>query len=118
MLTDGDRVFVYGTLLAGCNNHHWLQGARKLGDHLTEPRYTLYDLGHYPGVTAGGGTAVAGEVYQVSAAILARLDVLEDYPHEYTRERIDTAFGPAWIYLYRQLPPHARPLPGGDWRRR
>ncbi len=115
---DGDRVFVYGTLLEGCRNHHWLMGARKLGDHVTGACYTLYDLGPYPGVMAKGATAVVGEVYLVSAGILARLDVLEDYPREYTRERIDTPFGPAWIYLYRQPPPHARPLVGGDWRQR
>ncbi|MDX1656411.1 MAG: gamma-glutamylcyclotransferase [Candidatus Competibacteraceae bacterium] len=112
-----DRVFVYGTLRRGQCNHHWLKGARFLGEHTTEPRFILLDLGVFPGVMTGQGV-VMGEVYAIDAPLLARLDYLEDYPREYTRERIDTPFGQAWIYLYRHAPVDAPVIGGGDWCRR
>ena len=111
-----ERVFVYGTLLTGGRNHHYLQDARRLGPHRTDPRYTLVHLGAFPGVIPGGATAVSGEVYAVDTPILARLDQLEDYPRVYTRRRIPTPWGPAWIYLYRHPRPGQRVIPDGVWR--
>jgi len=95
------RVFVYGTLLRGEVNHHLLTAARFLGEHRTEPRFTLLVLGAYPGLVARGDTAVQGEVYAVDAAGLRRLDQLEDYPRLYDRRLIPTDHGSAWVYLYR-----------------
>jgi gamma-glutamylaminecyclotransferase len=110
------RVFVYGTLLAGEVNHCLLDGAPLLGPWRTLPRYTLYDLGAYPGVAAGGCTAIVGEVYAVDTQRLARLDTLEEYPRLYDREPILTAYGCAWIYLYRGRLADRPAIPGGDWR--
>lgn len=111
------RVFVYGTLRRGANNHHWLEGARYLGQCRTAPRYRLLDLGAYPMLVTGGRTAVVGEVYAISRRLLARLDVLEDYPREYSRTLMGTPWGRAWVYL-RSSPPPGRRLPGGDWFKR
>jgi|TARA_R100000935_G_scaffold8691_1_gene18111 gamma-glutamylaminecyclotransferase len=119
-VTGGDvflRVFVYGTLLAGESNHAWLKGASCLGRWTTPPRFTLIDLGPYPVLSAGGRTAVTGEVYRISRLILQRLDVLEGYPADYQRRLIDTPWGRAWVYL-RASAPAGRPLHHGDWRRR
>lgn len=113
-----DLVFVYGTLRRGEYNHRYLSGARRRGVYRTSPGYTLLDLGDYPAVISGGRTAIVGEVYAINDALLNRLDRLEGYPHEYTRERISTPYGPAWIYLYRHHPAHSPVIPGGDWRRR
>jgi gamma-glutamylaminecyclotransferase len=110
------RVFVYGTLLAGEVNHRLLAGARLLGEWLTPPCYTLYDLGAYPGIARGGCTAVVGEVFAIDAGALARLDRLEEYPRLYRREPILTTYGRAWIYLYRGRLADRPTIAGGDWR--
>ncbi len=113
------RVFVYGTLRRGERNHHVLAGAPRLGRHTTRAEYTLYDTGAYPAATAPGTTAVRGEVYTVDAATFEALDVLEDYPMLYTRRRIETPFGRAWIYLWIAAPNVRWPvIVHGDWCRR
>ncbi|MFN3712128.1 MAG: gamma-glutamylcyclotransferase [Alcanivoracaceae bacterium] len=112
------RVFVYGTLLQGERNHHWMQGARLLGPARTAPRFRLWSLGSYPVLCFDGRQSIRGEVYQLSATHLRSLDILEECPRYYLRCRIPTRYGPAWIYYQPQPPQHARALPGGDWRRR
>jgi len=109
-------VFVYGTLLAGEVNNHLLAGADLLGPHRTEPCFTLFGLGAYPGVARGGCTAIAGEVYRVGAKDLELLDRLEDYPRLYNRTLIPSPFGRAWIYLYRGRIDGRPVIRSGDWR--
>lgn len=111
-------VFVYGSLRVGEEHHPLLRRARRLGQHRTPPRYTMFDLGRFPGVVAGGRSAIVGEVFVIDRATLARLDAFEDCPRAYRRTRIRTRFGRAWIYVYRRRPRAARSVPGGDWRRR
>ncbi|MEE4380260.1 MAG: gamma-glutamylcyclotransferase [Candidatus Competibacteraceae bacterium] len=110
-------VFVYGTLRRGEANHHWLGDAPLLGQHCTAARYTLLDLGPYPAVVTKGRTAIVGELYALDEGLLSHLDELEDYPREYTRERITIPQGKAWMYLYRQPPADAVIIPSGDWCR-
>jgi len=86
-------VFVYGTLRKGqrndINSFHppplfigiaWLEGQ-------------LYSRGWYPGIRLGGEQSVLGEVYKVSAQVLAQLDVLEEVAPvssgEYQRIQMD-----------------------------
>ena len=73
------RVFVYGTLKRGGDNHHYLAYQQFLGPARTPAGYTLYSLGDYPGmVRAPADTAgVTGELWAVDAACLQQLDVLE-----------------------------------------
>lgn len=100
------RLFVYGSLMRGQANHDLLAGSRFIGPARTLPRYTLVDLGPYPGLLAGGTAAVAGELYAVDAPTLARLDQFEEHPHVYERRPIALASGePAEAYLLR---PHLR----------
>lgn len=113
-----DKVFVYGTLRTGEANHHLLKGCRFVGEWTSLPAYTLHDLGEYPGAMAGGHTRLRGEVYEIGAQALDELDRLEECPVHYRRERIATAFGPAWIYLLNHAPATMAPIPGGDWARR
>jgi gamma-glutamylcyclotransferase (GGCT)/AIG2-like uncharacterized protein YtfP len=114
------RVFVYGTLLRGQVNHGLLAraqfGARFLGSHRTEPRFTLFLLGAYPGLVAGGSTAVLGEVYRVNDAGLRALDRLEDFPRLYDRTLVQTPYGRAWVYLYRGGVGDRPVIASGDWR--
>jgi gamma-glutamylaminecyclotransferase len=73
------RVFVYGTLKRGGDNHHYLAYQQFLGVAQTPPGYTLYSLGDYPGmVRAPDDTAgVIGELWAVDDACLKELDLLE-----------------------------------------
>jgi gamma-glutamylaminecyclotransferase len=73
------RVFVYGTLKRGGDNHHYIAYQQFLGAARTTAGYTLYSLGDYPGmVRAPADTAgVVGELWAVDAACLQQLDLLE-----------------------------------------
>ncbi len=75
----GALLFVYGTLKRGCRNHRHLAGQAFVGPARTAPGFTLYDLGGYPGIAADPAAAggVAGELWTVDAAALARLDAFE-----------------------------------------
>ena len=72
-------VFVYGTLKRGGRNHSYLAGQQFIGEARTANGYTLYSLGDYPGMvhSTEAGDDVVGELWDVTAACLARLDRLE-----------------------------------------
>lgn len=114
-----NRVFVYGTLRPGERNHHYLAQATHLGGHITPAMFTLLDTGSYPAALDYGQTAVVGDVFAVDDAIFAALDALENYPVHYTRRQLDTAFGPAWIYLWIATRDPSWPrIEHGDWCQR
>lgn len=56
-----------------------LAGQTFLGECRTQPLYRLFDCGDYPALTiaAGSGRSIRGELYDVDAACLARLDEIE-----------------------------------------
>jgi len=113
------RVFVYGSLLSGEHNHGLLAAARCSGPACTVEAFAMHDLGGFPCIVPGGGEPVRGEVYEVDAATLARLDALEDVPRWYRRELVRLADGTlAHAYLYAQDVGAAPRVRGGDWRRR
>jgi gamma-glutamylaminecyclotransferase len=111
-------LFVYGTLRQGGPNHARLSGAIYLGRAATAPRFTLYDLGPYPALVAGGPDTVEGEVYEVGRALLRRLDRFEGHPTLYRRQGLPLGDGRLVEgYLWAgALPEGARALPGGRWR--
>lgn len=110
-------LFVYGTLRQGESNQDFLAGSQCLGHFDTPPFYALYDLGPYPAVIEGHDS-ISGEVYLIDDVTLARIDELEDVPVEYRRERIDTPFGQAWIYLYQDVSQLDVLIASGDWCQR
>jgi gamma-glutamylcyclotransferase (GGCT)/AIG2-like uncharacterized protein YtfP len=73
-------VFAYGTLKRGDVRSGTLAGQSFLGEAVTEPHYRLVDCGDYPGLldAPGGGVAIRGELYDVTAECLAALDIVED----------------------------------------
>lgn len=114
------RVAVYGTLKRGCSHHHYLRGARFLGeDRLANLR--LYDLGSYPAAKRGPSARIDVEVFEISAARFTKLDRLEEYrpaaPRTglYDRELFPTRFGPAWVYLYNPGVRGRRCIRSGRW---
>ncbi len=112
------RVFVYGSLLRGLGNHRLLEGSRFIAADRTRPTFTLFDLGSFPGMVAGGDTAVAGEVWEVDPQTLERLDRLEGHPRFYQRTAIVLASRRhAETYLLPTLLGANRgPVACGDWR--
>jgi gamma-glutamylaminecyclotransferase len=119
MSSAGTRVFVYGTLLYGEENHRLLARARFIGAARTRPEFELRDFGDYPGLVRGGAqVVVAGEVYEVDAALLAELDRFEEHPELYLRTAIALAGGDtAETYLLRPEQAVGCPvIAGGDWR--
>lgn len=114
----GHTVFVYGTLLRGERNHHYLRKARRLGNWRTPPRFSLWSLGAYPVACPNGSQRIDGEIYRIDERQLGLLDQLEEVPHYYYRTSLHTPWGEAWIYLQPQPPAGARPLPAGRWRKR
>ncbi len=123
-----ERVFVYGTLRRGeCRDlRSSFGGGEFVGEGWVDG--VLYDIGEYPGLRldAAGGR-VAGEIFEVSAETLDRLDELEGFDpkrieeSEYLRVRVAVAGGAGglqdcWTYEIAAWH-HAgcRRIPSGDW---
>jgi gamma-glutamylcyclotransferase (GGCT)/AIG2-like uncharacterized protein YtfP len=113
------RMFVYGTLMRGEPNHRLLAAARFLGAAKTAPGYRLFDLGACPAMTTGD-QAVDGELFEVDAETLARIDRLEGHPTYYVRLAILLEDGRrAHAYLMPEIEFGRHPvIPGGAWRTR
>jgi len=112
------RVFVYGSLLRGLHNDRLLEDARFIAADRTLSRFTLVDLGSFPAMIVGGTTSVTGELWEVDAATLARLDALESHPRWYQRTPIVLASRRhAETYLLPLDRVAGKPtVPAGDWR--
>jgi gamma-glutamylaminecyclotransferase len=82
------RVFVYGSLMRGQGNHRHLERSSFVCAARTQPLYRMHSLGAFPGVVARGAQAIEGEVFDVDAATLDRLDSLEGHPTFYRRTLI------------------------------
>lgn len=97
-------VFVYGTLLKGCCNHGLLEDACYLGEAKVEG-LAVYDLGAYPGARFEQGCSALGEVYEVDAETLRRLNILEGKGSLYDLDRVKCDFENgicfAGVYVYR-----------------
>jgi gamma-glutamylaminecyclotransferase len=106
-------VFVFGTLKEGFPNFGSNAGRRIVGEFLTLERYPLFLVGerHSPWMIdhPGEGHRVAGQLFEVDDAALARMDALERIgePDGYRRQRIRVARRDgggleaveAWVYL-------------------
>jgi len=128
-----DRLFVYGTLMAGECRHSWLAGAAAAefqGE--AGAAGSLLDLGSFPGMLPAGEPAarVHGELYRLAdpPSSLATLDRIEGFygfgaGGSLFRRSLVWAEGAdqpktlAWVYLYSD-PSAGTPIPSGDWRRR
>jgi gamma-glutamylaminecyclotransferase len=106
-------LFVYGTLMRDGSRSGLLNGQRFLGPVRTPPLYELLDLGAYPGMirARGCGRVVAGELYEVAAALVGLLDKVEGAPELFRLDPVEAEYtrGPVFAYLYQ---PHPAGIPG------
>jgi gamma-glutamylaminecyclotransferase len=113
-------LFVYGTLMRGGARHRVLVGQRFLGEARTCPHYALFDLGAYPGLvlSEAEGRSIHGELYEIDADLIARLDRIEGAPSLFRLEPIliDGYAGGVFAYFY-QPSTEGLPLCAGDrWK--
>ena len=87
------NLFVYGTLRKKDIRSSFLENSKYLGEFVTQPKYSLYNLGSFPAITKDGDTAIVGEVYEINDAdTLYQIDLIEGHPNFYTRLPIDIDF--------------------------
>jgi len=107
-MTDLVRVFVYGTLMSGGRNAGLMAGAQPLGPAVTADavwRLEQFNSASSPGrqtpaLRKGGTARVMGEVWEVDAEGLARLDRLEQNGVRYLRELVALkGGGTAWAWV-------------------
>jgi len=82
-------VFVYGTLKRGFRNHYYLEGCAFFGAAATVPTYKMIENGFPVVMPDPEGKPLAGEIFTVDDATLARLDQLEREGRSYDRKLID-----------------------------
>ncbi|AMX83677.1 gamma-glutamylcyclotransferase [Geobacillus subterraneus] len=119
------RVFVYGTLLTGEDNHH-VAAPYVLAVCPGKVNGRLYNVGSYPALVLGEDGEVEGEWLTVTEEGLKAMDELEDYAegrddNEYERVWVRDACQPVEGYVYVYPPEKAAglpPIPSGSWRRR
>ena len=71
------NVFVYGSLLKGMRNHHSIMDEKFVGNAIIKG--TMYSYVAYPAVRLEGNNIIEGEVYNVSAETLEKLDKIEGF---------------------------------------
>jgi gamma-glutamylcyclotransferase (GGCT)/AIG2-like uncharacterized protein YtfP len=103
------RVFVYGTLLVGEENHHI---AAPYIRHIQPGKVKgrLYDVGAYPALVIEEEGEVIGEWFTVTKEGLQAMDELEEYEEgsQYN-----------YVYVYpKSKAAHLPFIPSGSWRHR
>lgn len=88
-------LFIYGTLKRGDVRAGLLEGQRLIGEARTVNQYRLFNTGDYPALVDAEpigmpGLSIVGELWEVSAMCLARLDEEEGLDEGlYARRPID-----------------------------
>ena len=118
-----DLLFVYGALRKGASNNWRMEGACCLGS--AEVLGILVKIDWYPGLVLKGDTRVKGEVYEVGADLLKKLDKFEgigsqdEVEAEYHRIRIDVSLREeptkAWVYEWLKGIKDYEVVHSGDW---
>ncbi|MBN1134677.1 MAG: gamma-glutamylcyclotransferase [Methanosarcinaceae archaeon] len=112
-------VFVYGTLKIDCSDHGLLDKSKFICASRTEKKYTMLDLGMFPGVTREGEiSSIYGEVYEVDRETLKCLDNFEGKWFSRELVSLDCGFS-AWMYFLEEIPvaleEKAYPIKNGIW---
>lgn len=105
-----DKVLfaVYGTLRRGHGNYQYLLEGNStfLGEHITEPKFTMYTTGGFPIVATEGETPIHIEVFEVTdPETIHGVNQLEGFSgvknspdNWYDTITVDTPYGPAEMF--------------------
>jgi gamma-glutamylaminecyclotransferase len=83
------KLFVYGTLKRGFNNHFYLENSDFLGEVITQCPYKMVDFGPFPGLLDEPIAPVMGELYNINLETLPNIDALEGNGYFYQRKHIN-----------------------------
>ena len=116
---------VYGTLKQGFGNNSLLADAEFMGEFKTEPKYSMYSLGGFPAVTLEGNTALTVQVFKTTDQnVVNRVNSLEgftgtkDDPNNwYDTKTIDTPYGQAEMFYFKETPNRGSLVESGNWGR-
>lgn len=117
MIAPADEAFVYGTLRRGGSNHFRMAGAEFVAAATVKGR--LYQIDWYPGLICDAtGDEITGEIYQVSAGLMEKLDAFEG--PEYRRVRVlatlpDGSQREPWLWEWLGPCDESRRIMSGDW---
>lgn len=96
------KVFVYGTLMRGEANEHYLEDSICLGPATIEG-YDMYNVGWFPAIVPGD-SLIVGELYQVPLRDIPAIDMLEGEGSLYTKRCETVTVGGkttfALVYVY------------------
>jgi gamma-glutamylcyclotransferase (GGCT)/AIG2-like uncharacterized protein YtfP len=123
LIVHGDSsllLFTYGTLMRGESAHAFVDSLEFIGEACTPVGYRLFDLGDYPGASAGGKARVYGELYRLGPEHIKKLDEYEGHPHLFKRCTFLLDDGQqAFIYVYQKTDTRLdKKIRSGHWRQR
>ena len=113
------RLFVYGSLMRGCQHHDRMVTAVFIRAAATSPGYRLVAAGEYPALVRGGRGRVSGELFEVDDHLIRALDEFEDVPELYQRSSVgidDGSVAVAYVMQPSQVSGLAE-IEGGRWRK-
>ena len=115
------KVFVYGTLRTGdvrsgvLSDMQLLGQAKFIKETTTSSRYTLVDLGAFPGLIEGGNTEVVGEIWEIDDYTKKYLDLMEGVPLLYQDKPVEID-GEEDVFAYFLVQHRGYPeIKSGDW---
>lgn len=84
------KLFVYGNLKMGFPMHNYLNKQKFLGPAISRASYLLYDFNGVPGLVEDYplGIKISGELYEIDAECLRRIDYAEGEGSLYKRDTI------------------------------
>ncbi len=85
------KLFVYGSLKPGGWSHHILENQVEDDSVFGHVKGSLYDAGSFPALKLDDLGLVHGLVYELkmpATALMARLDMLEGFPHLFDRTEV------------------------------
>lgn len=112
------KLFIYGSLKRGFSNHAVLEGAKFIKDYTTSYKYTLLNLGAFPGLYQSGVTPISGEIWEVNERKLAQLDWFEGHPNLFERRLMKGELEgeeDLWCYFFNSTSFGAPTILNGIW---
>ena len=100
------KVFVYGTLMTGFENHLYMSKSRLLGKGTTIKKFfmTARFIPFVSEMEHENSNYILGEVYEVDSQSLNAIDRLEGHPDFYERKEVDVRLDDGstmkcWMYI-------------------